>query len=155
MGGKKKEKEKRGKRLPVMGRLGVAFLTWRRHLQKGVVPLKITLKQIYTLRQLARKDYLHPSELAEMLFSDRPTVSVILRNMKAKGWIRDDEDPENRKMKRIRLTARGRKKLENAGARWRREVSSFDPLACFSKAELKQFEGLLVKLHRHLGRVRG
>ena len=154
MGGKKKGK-KTGRRLPVMGRLGVAFLTWRRHLQKSVVPLKITLKQIYTLRQLARRDYLHPSELAEMLFCDRPTVSVILRNMKAKGWIRDEEDPENRKMKRVRITAKGRKKLENVGARWPREVTSFDPLACFSRGELAQFEGLLVKLHRHLGRVRG
>ena len=54
-------------KLSIMAKIGVIFLTWRRHLQKDLVPHKITLKQQYILKQLTRKSFLYPSEIAEML----------------------------------------------------------------------------------------
>ena len=54
--------------LPVMSRLGVIFLTWRRYLENGIRPYGITLKQQYLLRQLSAEGFLYPSDIADKLF---------------------------------------------------------------------------------------
>lgn len=134
-----------------MARLGVAFLTWRRYLQKGLSPHGITLKQQYVLRQLAKIDYLYPSDIAVMLFSDRPTTSVILDNLEKQGWIRREKDSENRKFLRIAITPAGTAKLQELAAL---QPVPFDPLACFSEEEIRQFETLLAKLNKHLDPIK-
>jgi DNA-binding MarR family transcriptional regulator len=134
-----------------MSRLGVAFLTWRRYLQKGLAPHGITLKQQYVLRQLAKTDYLYPSDIAVMLFCDRPTASVILDNLEKQGWIRREKDSENRKFLRISITPAGKTKLQELTAI---QPLPFDPLACFSEEEIQQFEALLAKLNKHLDPIK-
>lgn len=138
------------KNLPVMSRLGVIFLTWRRYLQKDLLPYGITLKQMYVLRQLDIKAYLHPAEIADILFCDRPTATVIIKNMKRYGWIEQERDPENAKRFRITITPAGRDKLCSiAGSK---PKTAFDPLECFTPDELSQFEALLKKLSKHMDR---
>jgi DNA-binding MarR family transcriptional regulator len=134
-----------------MSRLGVVFLTWRRYLQKGISPYGITLKQQYVLRQLAKTDYLYPSDIAVMLFSDRPTTTVILDNLEKQGWIRREKDNANRKFLRIAITPGGREKLQELAAL---QPVPFDPLACFSEEEIQQFETLLAKLNKHLDPIK-
>jgi DNA-binding MarR family transcriptional regulator len=139
----------------LMERLGTIFLTWRRCLQKGYSPHGITLKQMYLLRKLSSREYLHPSEIAEMLYCDRPTATVIIRNMVRQGWVTREPDPENRKRGRIRITSAGRTKhLE-----LRRDKTSperrFDPAACFTEDERVQFERLLGKLQNHVNTFAG
>ncbi|MFN2285956.1 MAG: hypothetical protein ACK2UQ_16200, partial [Anaerolineae bacterium] len=63
----------------VIARMATSFLTWRRYLQNFLVPYKITLKQAYVLRQLTKREYLYPSDIASMLYCDRPTATVIIR----------------------------------------------------------------------------
>jgi DNA-binding MarR family transcriptional regulator len=134
----------------VMARLGTAFLTWRRYLQRGLAPYGITLKQQHLLRELDQVEYLYPSDIAEMLFCDRPTATVVLDNLAKQGWIRRERDPENRKFMRISITPAGRQKLaELSAVQW----GDFDPLAAFTDEELQQFDTLLRKLKKHLAQI--
>lgn len=135
----------------LMSRLGVAFLTWRRFLQKQVTSHGITLKQQYVLRQLDKTDHLFPSDIASMLFCDRPTATVVIDNMAKQGWITREKDSLNRKFTRISLTPTGRLKLQELTAL---PPEPFDPLACFSAEETAQLEALLAKLNRHLEQIK-
>jgi DNA-binding MarR family transcriptional regulator len=134
-----------------MDRLGIAFLTWRRALARRLVPYGITLKQAFVLGRLEKQDYLLPSQIARLLFCDRPTATVIVRNMARKGWVERQQDEEDRRQKRVLLTAEGRAKLEEVRAHvWRPVRASFDPLGCFDEAERRELDRLLAKLGKHL-----
>ena len=127
--------------LSVLSRIGVIFLTWRRCLQKRILPHGISLKQLHILRQLQKKEALSPSEIAELLFCDRPTATSILNTMKRYGWVESGKDPLNLKKQRVILTYAGREKL--ASLVGFALEPSFDPMACFTKEERLQFEALL------------
>lgn len=142
----------KNKNLPIMSRLGVIFLTWRRYLQKDLLPYGITLKQMYVLKQLDVKEYLYPAEIADILFCDRPTATVILKNMKRYGWIVQERDPENAKRFRIAITPAGRNKLCSISVSKPKDV--FDPLECFTPDELSQLEALLKKLSKHINQLK-
>lgn len=134
--------------LPVMSKIGAIFLTWRRCLQKRLLPHDISLKQLYVLRRLQKNEALSPSRIAEMLFCDRPTATYILNTMRRYGWIESGKDPRNLKMRQVRLTAAGREKL-NSLSGFSLEPA-FDPMGCFSQEERRQFEDLLAKLFDHI-----
>ncbi|MHC4915556.1 MAG: MarR family winged helix-turn-helix transcriptional regulator [Planctomycetota bacterium] len=138
-------------KMPLMSRMGTVFLTWRRHLQKGLVPHGITLKQSYLLKQLCRRKFLYPAEVAELLFCDRPTATVVIRNMERQGWVWRAPDPENRKRVRVAITPAGRRK-QGSLAKWR-AGASFDPLGGLSRAEKGQLEKLLLKVEERLGHI--
>jgi DNA-binding MarR family transcriptional regulator len=138
-------------KLNLMNKLGVIFLTYRRQLQKELVPYQITLKQQFILKQLAKKEFLYPSEIAEMLYCDRPTASVVIKNMEKQHWIIKEKDSENGKQIKITLTDNGRKKLADLKeALQTSPYSSYNPIECFSEDEKKQFEQLLDKLWKHI-----
>lgn len=138
---------KKESKLPVMSRLGVVFLMWRRHLEGGVRPFDVTLKQQYLLKRLEEREYLYPSEIADMLYCDRPTATVVINNMKKYDWISSEKDPANGRRQRVKLTPPGRDKLAELRGK---PVETIDPLACFNDSEKAEFERLLTKLHRHL-----
>lgn len=134
-----------------MGHLGTAFLTWRRYLQQQLIDQEITLKQLFVLRRLAKREFLYPSEIAETLFCDRPTATVIINNMRRYGWVESRKQPDNRKHTQIRITLAGRAKLEALDAVSAEQSQPlFDPLACFTPDELCEFERLLATLNQHL-----
>lgn len=133
-----------------MGRIGTVFLTWRRWLQKEYARYGVTLKQSFLLGRLAVHEYLYPSDIAQALFCDRPTASVIIRNMERAGWIERETDPKNGKRQRIRLTKAGFAKREEIRRDPKNPERLFDPQSCFDENELKQFKTLLEKLERHL-----
>lgn len=133
-----------------MGRIGTVFLTWRRWLQKGYAKYGVTLKQSFLLGRLASHEYLYPADIAEALYCDRPTASVIIRNMEKAGWIERETDPQNGKRQRIRLTRAGLAKRDEIRKDPDNPEKLFDPQACFDEIELKQFKELLEKLEKHL-----
>lgn len=138
---------KKESNLPVMSRMGVVFLMWRRHLESGVRPFDVTLKQQYLLKRLDAREYLYPSEIADMLYCDRPTATVIINNMKKYGWITSEKDDTNGRRQKVMLTPCGRNKLDELA---KLPVEAIDPMACFTDTEKAEFERLLKKLHRHL-----
>ena len=141
-------------RSTVMERLSVAFLTWRRYLRKRIAPHGITLKQSFVLGQLVRRDYLLPSEVARMLFCDRPTATVIVKNLEKQGWVERQRDEQDGRRTRIAITPAGRTKHAELAAAWQAIESTFDPLACFDEGEVAELERLLAKLNGHLGQIR-
>ncbi len=138
-------------KMPPMSRIGVIFLTWRRCLQKRILPYGITLKQLHILRRLQKKGVLYPSEIATLLFCDRPTATSILNTMKKKGWVMSERDPLNMKKQRIILTDAGLEKLSSLSG-FSLEPA-FDPMACFTQEERSQFELLLQKLAAHMNNL--
>jgi DNA-binding MarR family transcriptional regulator len=145
-----------GKQLSIMARIGTIFLTWRRYQQRDILSHKITLKQLYVLRQLARKDFLYPSQIADILFCDRPTATVVIGNMAREGWVTRRKDAENAKQVKVSLTDKGREKLQTVDKdAASKESSAFDPLGCFTEDERKQLDILLTKLSEHLTKIEG
>jgi DNA-binding MarR family transcriptional regulator len=134
--------------LQEMSQIGVIFLTWRRCLQKRLLPYGLTLKQLYVLRRLKKKETLSPSRIAELLFCDRPTATSILNAMKKHGWIESSQDPANRKHRSICLTPAGKEKL--ASLEGFSLEPDFDPMGCFTADERATFSILLQKLRAHM-----
>ena len=140
---------------PTMGNLGTAFLTWRRYLQQQLDEHGITLKQLFVLRKLSRVTMLNPSQIAEDLYCDRPTATVILNNMCRYGWIEKKPSAENRKFVHLFITDAGQAKLESIDqSAVGQSGGLLDPVACFSAEELQQLNRLLAKLNQHLEQVK-
>ncbi len=140
------------KKLPAMSRLRVVFLTWRRYLEKITRSHSLTLNQYYILRQLKQREYLNPSEIAEMLFADRPTATVVIDNLKKYGFVVKERDAEDGKRIRVRITETGIRQVGEAEKDMENLMTS-DPSACLSKEEKQTLEELLMKMQNHLKTV--
>lgn len=135
----------------VLGLIAECHLEWKRYLQRRLSNHDITLKQFHVLNRLDRHDALHPMDLAESLYCDRPTVSTILRNMKKRGWVDRGIDPKDARYILVSITPAGRKTLRAirdggvfAGADFA------NPLEVFSSRELHALKESLSKLHTTL-----
>lgn len=143
--------EDRGGNPEIMAWVGKTHLAWKRFIQKGLVGEGLSLKQYYVLLQLDRNHQLEPALVAEMLYCDRPTASVILRNMEKSGWIRREKNPENRRHIHLTLTDAGREKLEHV-----RTLPSLqgrfrqNPMNCFSASEQAMFLKFMQTFHDHI-----
>ena len=137
------------KKLPVMSRLGIVFLTWRRYLEKTTKSHSLTLNQYYILRQLKQKEYLNPSEIAEMLFADRPTATVVIDNLQKYGYVRKERDAKDGKRIRVSITEAGVSQVDEAGTDME-NLTTFDPITCLSEEEKRTLEDLLVKMQNHM-----
>ena len=139
------------RKLHLMSKLGIIYLTWSRLLQKDLVPHKITLKQQYVLGQLAKKDFLYPSQIADILFCDRPTATVIIKNMERAKWVRREKDIENAKQIRIYITEEGRQKLASLkDISGPEDMDRYDPLNCLTSEEKQQLDALVTKVLLHI-----
>ena len=137
--------------LSIIDRLGIGFLTWRRYLHSCLVPQQITLKQLFVLSRLARQEYLLPTQIARFLFCDRPTATVIVRNMERNGWVERSTDQGDRRRKRVTITPAGRTKLREVDVQvWQPIAEQMDPLGCFDEDERVEMDRLLRKLNAHL-----
>ncbi len=136
---------------PIMHAIGKAFLTLKHFRQKEILPYGITLKQFYVLRQLKKEGVLNPSEIAEMLYSDRPTATVVIKNMEKQGWVKRELDPDDSRRIRVTLKPAGQTKMREIARKLiDSKKESFDPLSCFTSREKEQFTKLLAKLNLHL-----
>lgn len=137
----------------VMALIARIHLTWKRHLERALVGQDITLKQYHLLVQLDEHEHLYPAQIAEELFCDRPTASVILRNMEKRGWISRRQDPGDRRQVRIRILAEGRRKMQRI-----RELPAlterfrFDPCGAMTRGDTAALVDSLEKLLRRLER---
>lgn len=132
-----------------MAAISVIFLSWRRRRLREILPYGLSLKHLHVLGQLERREFLYPAEIAEMLFCDRPTATVVIRTMERHGWVLRTRDPQNRKRFRIALTPAGRRKSEEV-----REARLGQPdpelLAGFGPDEVAELWRLLSRLQRRL-----
>ncbi len=82
---------------------------------------------------------------------DRPTATVVIRNMEKQGLARRSRDPENRKRVRVASTAEGRRKTKSL-AGWR-EGTSPDPFGALSMKEEAMLENILGKIEERLQEI--
>lgn len=139
----------------IMEAIGTASLLWKRYAQQNIHPYGVTLNQYAVMRQLFQKGNLNPSHIAEILFCDRSTATVVLRNMEKKKWIKRDLDPDDHRRFQVSLTTAGLEKYQEIP--WstpENKKSRFQPTACFSQEEKKQLKLLLAKLNAHLEKIR-
>ena len=95
----------------VSEKLSQVFHMFRRYWQVRVTPFGMTVPQFNVLSKLDQYGEMNPSQLAQLLFSDRPTITVILRNLVKHGWVKKARDESNRKFVKVRITNEGDKKL--------------------------------------------
>ncbi len=138
----------------VMDQIGTAHLTWKRFLQRGLSQYGLNLKQVYLLRRLNEEEFLYPATIADELFCDRPTATVIVGNLERKGWVNKERDPDDGKRVRVRLSEAGAEKLASVPrSAYRTGKTHIDPLECFTSNELDSLQSLLTKLVSHLCRL--
>lgn len=140
-------------KLSVLGRIDIISLMWKRYLQKQLLPHNITIKQIYFLKQLILVDFLHPARIAELLYCDRPTASVIISNLAKNGWVQKDHDPDNKKRVRISITLSGAKKLNQVLEAGYKGDKSLDPETVLTKQEIKNLEDALIKIQKTIEKM--
>lgn len=135
--------------LPI-SRIGVISLSWSRRLQRQLLPHGITLKQLHVLQELLRREVLSPSQIAEQLYADRPTATVIIRNLRKSGWVATERDPDNRRRACVRITPSGRQKVREVRQAGFRGNPSLKLEGLFSPEELERLDSYLARLQRHL-----
>lgn len=143
------------KKSAVMGEIGIVFLSWKRFLSQKMLPHNITLKQFYVLRQLQKKSVLYPAQVADMLFCDRPTATVIISNMEKQGWVERNKDPNNRKWIRITMTNLGKLKLLSIPEDTHEmEKMDIDPLEDLSEEDIDALLKVLLKISSKIRQTR-
>jgi DNA-binding MarR family transcriptional regulator len=133
----------------IMALMGMNHLAWKRHLEAPLLKRGWTLKQVYLLRKLRERGPLQPSAVAEMLFCDRPTASVIIANLQKRGLVTRERSKEDGRRRLVWLTATGKKELDRL-ARLGTGCPTFDPTACLDNAEKTELDRLLRKVREHL-----
>ena len=132
-----------------MACLAESFLLWRRYCQLRIKTLGLSLKQAFVLGQLTQSD-LNPSQIADLLFTDRATVSVMLQTMTKRGWIQKEKDTTNRKFVRISIAPLGVDKLEELRAFTRQLPEREDPFKGFSRQEKADLHRLANQLRTRM-----
>ena len=122
---------------------------FKRYRQSHVTAFGVTVPQFNALVQLERYGELNPSQIADLLFSDRPTTTVVIKNLERRGWVERDRDEANRKYVIIRITEAGKDKLRELKEAEESQCGDFEPLSCFTEEELSQLEVMLDKLILH------
>ncbi len=135
----------------VMELVSRAHLQWKRRVARGLLPFGLNPKQIYVLRQLRESGGLAPSEIADLVFADRPTATSMLNTLEHARWVTRRRDPANGKRVIVEITAQGESKLASVPERlWRSGRTTFDPEAGLTAVEQAQLVRLLEKLNAWL-----
>jgi DNA-binding MarR family transcriptional regulator len=102
-------------------RLAGELLELWHHLMKGssqrlyglIAELDISITQMKTLHGLDEcVDEVSVKDMAERLGLSLPGASRMVDGLLRRGWVERREDPDDRRMKRIGITAEGRKVIE-------------------------------------------
>jgi DNA-binding MarR family transcriptional regulator len=139
----------------IMKAIGTASLVWKRYAQKNIHPYGVTVNQYEVLRHLKQRGTLNPSDIAEMLFCDRSTATVVIKNMEKAGWVERQTDTKDLRRFQVTLTPAGLEKYDEIP--WDKpefRKTRFKPTACFSKEEMGQLVSLLAKLNAHLETIK-
>lgn len=127
------------------------FLEWRRFNQKRLVNYDITIQQMAVLSELEKNDFRSPNEIANYLHCDRPTASVIIKNIEKKGWIYRKKDENNAKYHKILISAQGKEILQSISSSVPPLTTS--PFDILTPAENEQLFYLLKKCESRMKEI--
>ncbi|UCC16313.1 MAG: MarR family transcriptional regulator [Dehalococcoidales bacterium] len=81
----------------------------RRHVERHLKPLNMTYPQMAALMLLHRTDGVSQRELADLNETDTTNMMVICDSLEKRGWINRVTGENDRRVKRICLTEKGKK----------------------------------------------
>jgi DNA-binding MarR family transcriptional regulator len=99
-----------------------------RRFDEALRPLGLTNGQFSLLMSLNRPQPPTIGSVATLLAMDRTTLTAALKPLERRGLVKVTIDPEDRRSRRLGLTANGRGLLANAVPVWRREHAVIDLL---------------------------
>jgi DNA-binding MarR family transcriptional regulator len=121
-----------------------AFL---RESQRLFKPFGLTGAQYNVLNVLSdRPDGMSQRELSDVLVVDRSNVTGLLDRMQKAGWVKRGDDPEDRRVYRVSLTAAGKKLWSKVHPRYVGEVETLT--SGFSPAQMKATTEFLQELEK-------
>ncbi len=88
------------------------------------------------------------TQLGRMLLVNRSNVTGLVDRMEQAGWLERVDDPEDRRMKRIRLTPAGRKLIDRLDKAYTRKVETI--MGVLSEREQSELCRLLEKIRAPL-----
>ncbi len=121
---------------------------YKRRFEQRSAQLSLTLPQCKTLSLLARNEGISQRQLADLADIDAMSIVRILDRMEADGWVERRADPQDRRARRLAVTAKARPILDQIlemGTATRSEV--LDGLDLKQRDELVS---LLEKVHTNL-----
>ncbi|MEQ1824965.1 MAG: MarR family transcriptional regulator [Pirellula sp.] len=116
--------------------LRAAYFSIRRTAQTRLAGSGATTDQVVVMTLLAEEAGLTQQEIVERSFSDPSTVRAMLKLLEDRDWVRRDFDPNDARVRRVSLTAEGRKQQR----RLQRIAHIGDPInmeKLLSEAELR------------------
>ncbi len=114
----------------------------------------VTLAQLRLLLVLNRQHKpLTPAELCRYLYRKSQTITIILNNLEARGYVETLGDQKDKRLVRVHITEKG-KELLSKHTEWISK-SVTEIVSCFSEDELQQFKDYLKRLHRWSFQVSG
>jgi DNA-binding MarR family transcriptional regulator len=132
---------------PILELVSRAHLAWKRRVARDLAPFGVNPKQIFLLRKLAASGGLSPSDIANLLYADRPTATSMLGTLDRAGWITRSKHPVDGRRMVIEITPKGRKKLASVPEHlWRTGRTRFKPEGCLDASERAGLSRLLTKL---------
>jgi MarR family transcriptional regulator, transcriptional regulator for hemolysin len=115
---------------------------------RRVRALGITRAQWLLLTRLHRHPGVSQSELADLMEVERASAGRMIDRMEANGWVERRAEPDDKRVKRVYLTAEAERVHKRI---WRvAEATVEDALADLSSAESKQLMTLLLRVKRTL-----
>ncbi len=121
-----------------------AYNRLRRAVELKLRAVGITYAQYGALAALARSDGVSQSELASLLETDATTAMVLRNSLEKKGFVERASDERDGRVRRITITAGGRKALEAAEASVAGIYADAEPLV--SETEAKKVGAVLERL---------
>lgn len=109
---------------------------------------KITLPQFIILDVLNRQGRLHMSELAGIMNVTTAAMTGIIDRLVRDGYLERIPDPRDRRIIRVRLTARGNKVVKNVSQRRRQTIIKV--FGKITQAERENYLNILMHIRDHL-----
>jgi DNA-binding MarR family transcriptional regulator len=97
-----------------------------RRFDEALSPIGLTSGQFSLLTSLNRPDPPSMSSIAALLVMDRTTLTANLKPLAQRGWVEIAVDPADRRVRRLILTAAGRKVLQSALPIWQEVHGEID-----------------------------
>jgi DNA-binding MarR family transcriptional regulator len=112
----------------------------------------VSVSEVFALGELLGANALSQQDLAARLGLEKSTVSRLAAGMERRGWLARERDPANRRLYRLRLTARGRAAAARVGDDLRaRHAQLFAALTPAERAGLALgLAGLIRAFQTHL-----
>ncbi|MGE3303517.1 MAG: MarR family transcriptional regulator [Hyphomonadaceae bacterium] len=107
-----------------------------------LAPHGLNINQLGILAQVAATPAAAMADMAEAMLLDPSTLSRTMRPLEREGLIEVAPDPENRRIRRVRLTRAGKDRLRAAGRTWARAQAETAAAAAPLSALLRATENL-------------